>query len=44
MKGVADLGWIGPGKMGRPLAERLLNHGYHLTVFDIAEPDGRPTR
>jgi len=35
MKGLADLGWIGLGKMGRPLARRLLKHGHNLTVYDI---------
>ena len=35
MKGITDLGWIGLGKMGRPLAERLVKHGHNLTVYDI---------
>ena len=35
MKGITNLGWIGLGKMGRPLAKHLLKHGRNLTVYDI---------
>ena len=30
-----NLGWIGVGKMGTPMATNLLKAGYKLTVFDI---------
>jgi 3-hydroxyisobutyrate dehydrogenase-like beta-hydroxyacid dehydrogenase len=30
-----NLGWIGVGKMGAPMATHLLKAGYKLTVFDI---------
>jgi 3-hydroxyisobutyrate dehydrogenase-like beta-hydroxyacid dehydrogenase len=30
-----NLGWIGVGKMGAPMATNLLKAGYKLTVFDI---------
>jgi 3-hydroxyisobutyrate dehydrogenase-like beta-hydroxyacid dehydrogenase len=30
-----NLGWIGVGKMGTPMATNLLKAGYRLTVFDI---------
>ena len=32
-----DLGFIGLGKMGAPMAGRLLDAGYALTVFDTRE-------
>jgi len=35
MKGAAELGWIGLGKMGGPLVTRLLKQAHHLTVYDI---------
>lgn len=31
------LGWIGVGKMGLPMALRLIDRGYLITVFDIRE-------
>jgi 3-hydroxyisobutyrate dehydrogenase-like beta-hydroxyacid dehydrogenase len=34
MQGLA-LGFIGLGAMGRPMAKRLLEHGYRLTVYDV---------
>jgi 3-hydroxyisobutyrate dehydrogenase len=30
-----NLGWIGVGKMGTPMATNLLKAGYKMTVFDI---------
>ena len=32
-----DLGFIGLGKMGAPMAGRLLDAGYTLTIFDTRE-------
>jgi len=29
------IGWIGLGKMGNPMAKRLLGAGYFLTVYDV---------
>lgn len=29
------IGWIGLGKMGYPMAKRLLDAGYLLTVYDV---------
>ncbi len=37
-EGRAAIGFIGIGLMGRPMSERLLDHGFEVTVFDIA-PD-----
>src|SRR5208282_2040440 len=31
----AKLGFIGLGNMGSRIAHRLLDHGYHLTVYDL---------
>ena len=31
----AKLGFIGLGNMGSRIANRLLDHGYHLTVYDL---------
>ncbi len=28
------LGFVGIGRMGAPMAERLLNAGYALTIYD----------
>jgi 3-hydroxyisobutyrate dehydrogenase len=36
------LGWIGLGKMGRPMAQRLLQAGYHLAVFNRTADKARP--
>ena len=47
-KGVAHgssgprIGLIGTGRMGGPMAERLLNAGYPLVVFDTNEAAVRP--
>ena len=30
-----DIGFIGLGAMGRPMAVNLLKAGYHLTVYDL---------
>jgi len=29
-----EIGFIGLGKMGLPMARRLIEAGHHLTVFD----------
>ena len=29
------IGFIGLGRMGRPMALNLIKHGFELTVFDI---------
>lgn len=31
------IGWIGCGKMGRPMAENFLNAGYDMTVYDVVK-------
>ena len=33
--GVEELGFIGVGKIGLPMAKRLLDSGYQLCVFDV---------
>ncbi len=33
-----DLGFIGIGNMGVPMARRLLSAGHSLTVYDVSEP------
>ena len=37
-----ELGFIGVGKMGGPMAGRLLDAGYRLAVFDASEAAMRP--
>jgi 3-hydroxyisobutyrate dehydrogenase-like beta-hydroxyacid dehydrogenase len=34
-RAAADIGFIGLGNMGRPMASRLLDAGYALTVYDV---------
>ena len=36
------IGMIGTGRMGGPMAERLLEAGHHLVVFDTNEAASRP--
>lgn len=37
-----QIGFLGVGKIGSPMARRVLDHGYHLHVFDIdPEAGGR---
>src|SRR5271165_5826815 len=38
----AKLGFIGLGNMGSRIAHRLLDHGYHLTVYDIDAAKAQP--
>lgn len=35
MKRLIDIGFIGLGNMGRPMAARLAEAGFNLTVFDV---------
>ncbi|MDF1591173.1 MAG: NAD(P)-binding domain-containing protein [Desulfobacterales bacterium] len=35
MKRLMDIGFIGLGNMGRPMAARLAEAGFNLTVFDV---------
>jgi 3-hydroxyisobutyrate dehydrogenase len=35
MKRINDIGFIGLGNMGRPMAARLAEAGFNLTVFDV---------
>ncbi|MEW6672116.1 MAG: NAD(P)-dependent oxidoreductase [Thermodesulfobacteriota bacterium] len=35
MKAISDIGFIGLGNMGRPMAARLAEAGFNLTVFDL---------
>ena len=35
MKRIIDIGFIGLGNMGRPMAARLAEAGFNLTVFDL---------
>ena len=37
-----DAGFLGVGNMGRPMAEKLLDAGHGLTVYDISEAAMRP--
>ena len=37
-----DAGYLGVGNMGQPMAEKLLDGGHTLTVFDINEAAMRP--
>jgi 3-hydroxyisobutyrate dehydrogenase-like beta-hydroxyacid dehydrogenase len=32
---MTPLAWIGLGRIGAPMAERLVSAGYRLTVFDV---------
>ena len=36
------IGWIGAGRMGTPMAERLIKAGYDVTVWNRTAP--RPSR
>lgn len=35
-----QIGFLGVGKIGSPMARRVLDHGYHLHVFDVV-PEAR---
>jgi 3-hydroxyisobutyrate dehydrogenase len=35
MKRISEIGFIGLGNMGRPMAGRLAEAGFNLTVFDL---------
>ena len=35
---MTNVGWIGLGAMGRPMAERLLAAGHRVAAFDVAAP------
>jgi len=37
-----DAGFLGVGNMGQPMAEKLLDGGHRLTIFDINEAAMRP--
>jgi 3-hydroxyisobutyrate dehydrogenase-like beta-hydroxyacid dehydrogenase len=37
-----EVGYLGVGNMGRPMAHKLLDAGHGLTVYDINEPAMRP--
>ncbi len=37
-----ELGFIGVGRMGGPMARRLMEAGYQLTIFDTSEEAMRP--
>ena len=32
-----ELGYLGVGNMGQPMAHKLLDAGHSLTIFDISE-------
>ena len=34
-----NIGFIGLGIMGKPMAKNLTKKGYHLTIYDIVEDD-----
>lgn len=36
------LGFIGVGKMGAPIARRLIDHGHHVILYDVAQAAMRP--
>ena len=36
------LGFVGVGRMGGPMASRLLDAGYRLCVYDVSEEATRP--
>ena len=37
-----DVGYLGVGNMGQPMAHKLLDGGHQLTIFDISETAMRP--
>ena len=37
-----ELGFIGVGRMGGPMARRLMEAGYKLTIFDSSEDAMKP--
>ena len=37
-----ELGFIGVGRMGGPMARRLMEAGYKLTIFDTSEDSMKP--
>jgi 2-hydroxy-3-oxopropionate reductase len=37
MKAITDIGVIGLGIIGKPIAERLLNAGLHVAVYDVRD-------
>ena len=37
-----DVGYLGVGNMGQPMAEKLLETGHTLTIFDISDAAMRP--
>ena len=37
-----EVGYLGVGNMGQPMAAKLLDAGHSLTIFDISEPAMRP--
>ncbi|HEX9325843.1 MAG TPA: NAD(P)-binding domain-containing protein, partial [Reyranella sp.] len=40
---MADLlGFVGVGRMGGPMANRLLDAGYRLCVYDVSDEATRP--
>jgi 2-hydroxy-3-oxopropionate reductase len=40
--GVMEAGYLGVGNMGQPMAEKLLDAGHSLTIYDISEAAMRP--
>ena len=39
---VRVLGFVGVGRMGGPMASRLLDAGYRLCVYDLSDEATRP--
>ena len=37
-----EVGYLGVGNMGQPMAHKLLDGGHELTVYDINEPAMKP--
>ena len=37
-----EVGYLGVGNMGQPMAHKLLDSGHDLTIYDINEPAMKP--
>ena len=42
MKNIKKIGWIGTGVMGAPMAGRLMDAGYTLTVYNRTQAKAAP--
>src|SRR5262245_45514411 len=41
-KNAQEIGWIGTGRMGTPMAERLLNAGHNVTIWNRTRAKAEP--